>query len=117
MVMHRHGRGPPWRWCWGGEGGPGRPPKPRLVHTYVGRVSFIPFDEHGMPIQSEPVSLTPDEVEALRLVYLEKLRQDDAAGKMGVSRGTLWRILESGRRKLVQAIIEKKPIIIIPPSE
>jgi len=58
--------------------------------------------------------LTPDEVEALRLVYLEDLTQDEAAAKMGVSRGTLWRIVEAARKKLVQALVEGRPIIVSP---
>jgi len=114
-VMRRR-RGGPWRWYWS-KGGPGRPPKPRVIGTYIGKITFIPYDENGVPLQGEPISLTPDELEALRLVYLENLKQEDAANKMGVSRGTLWRILESGRRKLVQALIEMRPIIVLPPLE
>ncbi len=75
-------------------------------------MSFIPVDENGAELPGEPIVLTPDEVEALRLVYLEGLTQDEAAAKMGVSRGTLWRTVESARRKLVQALVERRPIII-----
>ena len=31
---------------------------------------------------------------------------------MGVSRGTLWRALASGRRKVVQALIERRPLVM-----
>jgi len=101
-----------WRWGWCRRG-PGRPPKPRIIGFQPFKLTFIPFDEAGNPINNEPLRLTPDEIEAMRLVYFEGLTQEEAAKRMGVSRGTLWRSLSSGRRKLVQAIIEKRPIMII----
>jgi len=70
------------------------------------------LDERGEPYVGEPVYLFPDELEALRLVYLEGLTQEKAAERMGVSRGTLWRSLSSGRRKVVQAIVEKRPLVL-----
>ena len=63
-------------------------------------------------MSGDPIYVMPDEYEALRLVYLEKLTQEEAANKMGISRGTLWRILDNGRRKIIQALVEKRPIII-----
>lgn len=104
-------RGPPWRWCWGRKG-PGRKPKPRVIWGPMARATFIPIDASGRPIQNEPVCILPDEFEALRLVYLEGLTQDEAAKRMNVSRGTLWRALDSGRKKLVRAIVELRPIIL-----
>jgi len=105
--------GPPWRWGWGRRG-KGRRPKPRHIWFSPKTRIFVPLSELGQPISSEPVYLMPDEVEALRLVYFEGLTQEDAAKKMNISRGTLWRILSSGRKKLVQAIVEVRPIVILP---
>lgn len=74
-----------------------------------------------MPVQPPPsppanaLEIYPDELEALRLVYLENFSQNEAASLMGVSRGTLWRLLDSGRRKLVQALIEVRPIVLVAP--
>jgi len=99
-----------WRWRWGK---PGRPPKPRHIGFRPHARSFVPLDEYGRPMGGEPVYLMPDELEALRLVYYEGLTQEEAARRMNVSRGTLWRALSSGRRKLVQAIVEGRPIIIV----
>ena len=104
-------KGGPWRWRWR-RGGPGRPPKDRLIGVGVRRVTFIPVDEAGLPLPGEPVYLMPDELEALRLVYMNGLTQDEAARRMGISRGTLWRILDSGRRKVAQALVEGRPIVI-----
>jgi len=104
-------RGPPWRWCWRRRG-PGRPPKPRIIASIPPNVSFIPHDEAGAPLSAEPIFIMPDELEALRLVYLEGLTQQEASERMGISRGTLWRLLDNGRRKLVLALVERRPIVL-----
>ena len=103
--------GGPWRWRWGLRG-PGRPPKHRIIRFRISRVLFMPMIE-GTPVAAgEPIVLNPDEIEALRLVYLEGRTQEDAARLMNISRGTLWRALSSGRRKLIQALVEIRPILI-----
>lgn len=105
-------RGPPWQWRWR-RGGPGRPPKPRIIWHQYDTVIFYPYSADGEPLATEePVILMADELEALRLVYHEGLSQEEAAKKMGVSRGTLWRLLDSGRRKAVEALVKKRPIIV-----
>jgi len=60
-----------------------------------------------------PIYLDIAEVEALKLVELEKLTFEEAGQKMNVSRNTVWRLVESGREKLVRAMIEGRPIIIL----
>ena len=75
-------------------------------------ITFVPHDEAGQPIEGEPITIMPDELEALRLVYLEGLTQKEASERMGISRGTLWRLLDSGRKKLVRALLEKRPIVL-----
>jgi predicted DNA-binding protein (UPF0251 family) len=65
------------------------------------------------PMQSsEPIYLDLAEIEALRLVDLEGKYQEEAADMMGFSRGTVWRVLESARRKLVRSIFEGRPLVI-----
>ena len=105
--------GGPWIWRWR-RGCVGRMPKPRAIWFTFPHVTFIPVDSSGRPAaQGEGIELYPDELEALRLVYLEKLTQEEAAKRMGISRGTLWRLLDSGRRKLIQAMIELRPIVLV----
>ncbi len=65
-------------------------------------------------LNSEPILLDPAELEAMRLIDLEGLSQEEAGKRMGVSRGTVWRLLKSGRRKVAQALIEGRPIAIFP---
>jgi len=54
------------------------------------------------------VTLRRDEAEAVRLADLQGLYQAEAAGRMGVSRQTFGRIVESARRKIADAIINRK---------
>jgi len=56
-------------------------------------------------------------LEALRLVDLEDLSQEEAGEKMGVSRGTIWRLLQEARREVTQALVEGRPIRITLPQE
>ena len=53
-----------------------------------------------------------DEFEAMRLCDLDGLEQAEAGDKMGVSRGTIQRLLESGRKKLLRALVERKALQI-----
>jgi len=36
---------------------------------------------------------------------------------MGLSRGTIWRLLVSARRKIVQALFEGRPLVVGHPSD
>lgn len=85
-----------------------RPPKCR-------KVEFIPrhtyFKPAGIPlVLLEEVSLTVEEVEAIRLKDLEGNEQEACAERMEVSRPTFHRILESARKKIAEALIQGKAI-------
>lgn len=58
------------------------------------------------------VHLGLDELEALRLCDLMGLEQEEAGQRMGVSRGTVQRLLSSGRAKVVDALVNGKAIFI-----
>ena len=49
--------------------------------------------------------ITLEELEAIRLVDLLELQQQEAALYMGVSRKALWNDLRSGRKKVASALI------------
>jgi len=84
-------------------------PKP----IWLGVTPPVPrFDPSGPQANPEPMYLEPAELEAFRLVDLEGLSQEEAGEKMGVSRGTVWRLLESVRKKTVQALTEGRPILL-----
>jgi predicted DNA-binding protein (UPF0251 family) len=64
------------------------------------------FKPAGVPLgELEAVEMTIDELEALRLADLEGLYQEDAAARMGISRPTLSRTLESARRKVAMTLV------------
>jgi hypothetical protein len=60
----------------------------------------------------DPVYLEFAELEAIRLVDMEKLSQEEASEAMGVSRGTIWRLLQGGRAKIASALMEGRPLLI-----
>ena len=60
----------------------------------------------------EEVSLSADELEAIRFCDFQSINQTDAAKKMKISQSTLSRILISAHKKIAEALIEGKAIKI-----
>ncbi len=65
------------------------------------------------PTPLDPVLIEPAELEVIRLIDMEDLNQQEAGERMGTSRGTIWRLLQSGRRKIAVALIEGRRIEIL----
>ena len=87
-----------------------RPKKGRLVCCTPGAYYFKP---RGIPIcRLEEVSLSLDELEALRLADEEGLYHNQAAQRMKISRATFGRILREARRKVASAILQGKALRI-----
>ena len=86
----------------------GRMPTPVYINHTATIKAFNPEPETSL----EPVQIEPAELEAIRLTDLENLNQEDAGAKMGVSRGTIWRLLQSGRTKIALAIVEGRRLEI-----
>jgi predicted DNA-binding protein (UPF0251 family) len=71
------------------------------------------FKPAGVPLRRlEEIALTVDEFEALRLADLEGLYQDEGARRMGVSRPTFARIVETSRRKVAEALVHGRALRI-----
>jgi predicted DNA-binding protein (UPF0251 family)/predicted Fe-Mo cluster-binding NifX family protein len=87
-----------------------RPPRTRILRTMMPRRGFRPYGASGSTV--DDVVLTLDEAEALRLADLEGLYQQAAAIRMGVSRPTFGRIIESARRKTADALLNGKKLRI-----
>jgi len=85
-----------------------RPPKARILSTAMPRRGFRPYGASGST--ADDVVLTFDEAEALRLADLDGLYQQAAAQRMGVSRPTFARIIESARRKMADALLNGKKL-------
>ncbi|RLI29933.1 MAG: hypothetical protein DRO46_01510 [Candidatus Hecatellales archaeon] len=88
--------------------------KPRTIRFEPVGFQMAPLTLEGVPFPESgpPIFMAYDELEAFRLVFYEGLTQEEAARRMGVSRGTLWRCLENARRKLAEALTEKRRLII-----
>lgn len=86
-----------------------RPLKHRCIRFYPDVDLFSPIPRRMV---SGVIELYQDELEALRLVDYMGLSQEDAAKRMEVSRGTVWRLLDSGRKKIVAMLIEHKQLLV-----
>lgn len=87
-----------------------RPTMERILGSAILKRGFRPSG--AIAGKTEKVVLSFDEAEALRLADLEGLYQQAAAQRMGVSRPTFGRIIESARRKTADALINGKRILI-----
>jgi predicted DNA-binding protein (UPF0251 family) len=86
----------------------GRFPKPVTIPNLPKVERLVPEPQTN----PDPILIEPAEVEALRLVDLEGLSQEATGIEMGISRGTIWRLLQSARRKVSQALIEGRPLVV-----
>jgi predicted DNA-binding protein (UPF0251 family) len=57
------------------------------------------------------IVLSRDELEALKLCDLDDLTQEQAGRKMGVSRGTIQRILAAARKKAAEALTRGRALV------
>lgn len=64
----------------------------------------------------EVIHLRLDELEAMRLCDVEGHEQIEAGLKMRVSRGTVQRLLKSGRAKTARAILDSAALVIEDPD-
>ncbi len=88
-------------------------PRPFCRRLVAGRPPVAIFKPAGRPLSElDEVVLTLDEFEASRLADLEGLYQEQAAEKMGVSRPTFSRILETAHRKIADALVHGKALRI-----
>lgn len=87
-----------------------RPRKKRFCQQFDGDTVFKP---RSIPMhQLEVVNLDLSVLEAMRLCDLEGLDQEVAGQKMGISRGTVQRMLKQGRAKVMEALLNSKALVI-----
>jgi len=80
-------------------------PRPRCWRSIASEPPVSIFKPIGIPRTDLPeIQVTLDEYEALRLADLEGIYQTEAAERMGVSRATFGRILQSAHRKVAEAL-------------
>lgn len=87
-----------------------RPSKCRAVSEHPGERIFRPSGFEGPG--ENPVTMSFDEFEAIRLADLEGLYQEDAARLMQVSRPTFSNILASARKKLGEMLVQGRSLTV-----
>ena len=87
-----------------------RPRKHRCCRRYQADRVYKP---QGIPMRDIEVSaLSLDQFEALRLCDYERMEQEEAGQVLGVSRGTVQRLLYTARRQMVEAMLKNNAIIV-----
>ncbi len=87
-----------------------RPRKRKLCRAYVGDRVFKP---RSIPMyELDTIRLELSELEAMRLCDLDGLDQQAAGKRMTVSRGTIQRLLKSGRAKVLRALLQSRALLI-----
>lgn len=88
-------------------------PRPRQCRRVARLPQATYYKPRGVPMRMlQRVALTVDELEALRLADLEGLYQEEAAGRMNVSRQTFGRIVEAAHKKVADALVNGKALSI-----
>ena len=88
----------------------GRKRKNRIIDVDHSKVCFKPCGIKSKDL--EKVIIYEDEMEAIRLSDYESLYQQECADKMGISRTTFSRLVESARKKIADALLNLKAISI-----
>ena len=86
-----------------------RPRKCRRVCGLPGNVEFIPGSG---ACGKEPIFLTVDEYETIRLIDKEGLSQEECGALMEVAHTTAQQIYNSARKKLAEALVNGLPLKI-----
>jgi predicted DNA-binding protein (UPF0251 family) len=87
--------------------------RPRCIHFQPDSICFKPCGKRGYSL--ERIELSYDEMEALRLGDYEGLYQEEAAQQMGISRATFSRLIQEAHRKVAEALLYGKIIMIQKP--
>jgi len=87
-----------------------RPRKWRKVCCLPDSSRFGPLDHFGD--EEAAVFMTVDEYEAIRLIDLSGLTQEECAGQMNISRTTVQGIYDEARKKLAESLVNGKILII-----
>ncbi|HOA91772.1 MAG: DUF134 domain-containing protein [Bacillota bacterium] len=87
-----------------------RPMKWRKVCCLPERSKFGPLDSEPAP--PEPIVMTIDEYEAVRLIDFEDFTQEECAEQMGVARSTVQGIYAQARKKIAEALVNGRVLLI-----
>lgn len=84
-------------------------PRPRKRRRVRGLPKFERFGPCGLSVEHEEVvTMTVDEYEAIRLIDLEGMTQEECAEQMNVARTTVQGIYDRARKKLAESLVHGK---------
>ncbi len=83
--------------------------KCRRVCHYPQTLEFLPQNNNA---EQEPIVLTVDEYETIRLIDRRGMSQEQCAAFMQIARTTVQRIYETARKKLADFVVEGRPLRI-----
>ena len=86
-------------------------PRPPRCRRICGAPQVDTFCPNGCE-NTEPILLTLDEYEVIRLVDLEQQTHEQCAVQMDISRSTVQEIYEVARRKIAACLVHGKPLHI-----
>ena len=86
-------------------------PRPPRCRRICGVPQVDTFCPNGCG-NTEPILLTLDEYEVIRLVDLEQQTHEQCAAQMDISRSTVQEIYESARSKIAAYLVHGKPLHI-----
>jgi len=89
-------------------------PRPKKERKVEGDFSGGIYKPTGVPLSElKQVELHRDEMEAFRLCDAEGLTQEEAGVRMGVSRGTIQRIVTMARKKVATSLAMGHSIVFV----
>lgn len=83
--------------------------KCRKVCHYPQTLEFLPQNNDA---EQEPIILTVDEYETIRLIDRRGMSQEQCAAFMQIARTTVQRIYETARKKMADFVVEGRPLRI-----
>jgi predicted DNA-binding protein (UPF0251 family) len=89
-------------------------PRPKKTRNCQGRFCGRAFKPTGTPLtELDQIEMHRDELEALRLCDRDGMTQEEAGQSMGVSRGTIQRIITIARKKTATALTGGLALIFV----
>lgn len=87
-----------------------RPKKWRNVCCLPDNREYGPLDKD--PGEAEPIRMTVEEYETIRLIDYMGSIQEECAERMGVARTTVQDIYSKARKKIARSLVEGMPLVI-----